>query len=295
MLPVRETPPLPYPTGSSNSELLAFNGDMVKSLYQYLSEVARRVNQSLPKDGTEPMTGSLNLGGFSITNVANITTSGTATFTTLHVTGTSALDGAVTAGASLAVATSTTTATLHATGTSALDGAVTAGSSVTAASLHVTTTSALDGQTTQAGLLNLTSGQIAFPATQVPSAGVNTLDDYEEGTWTPVVTAQTGTITTVGAVSGRYTKVGNLVRVNANITITTVGTATNGVVFTLPFTSAAGQEQLLYGREGAINGSMAYGIITSGGGSATCFMYNATSPFAIGNGLKLTISGEYNV
>jgi hypothetical protein len=27
---------------------------------------------------------------------------------------------------------------------------------------------------------------ITFPATQVPSADANTLDDYEEGTWTPV-------------------------------------------------------------------------------------------------------------
>jgi hypothetical protein len=36
-------------------------------------------------------------------------------------------------------------------------------------------------------------GQIAFPATQSASAGANTLDDYEEGDWTPVLTFGGGT------------------------------------------------------------------------------------------------------
>jgi hypothetical protein len=49
---------------------------------------------------------------------------------------------------------------------------------------------------------------IRFPATQVPSSNANTLDDYEEGTWTPVV----GGVTLTGA--GRYTKVGRLVSIS---------------------------------------------------------------------------------
>ena len=61
------------------------------------------------------------------------------------------------------------------------------------------------------GLITATGGQIAFPATAVPSANANTLDDYEEGTWTPVVSggtvAGTGTYT---AQAGKYTKIGNL-------------------------------------------------------------------------------------
>jgi hypothetical protein len=36
------------------------------------------------------------------------------------------------------------------------------------------------------GILQLTSG-ITFPATAVAASDANTLDDYEEGTWTPVV------------------------------------------------------------------------------------------------------------
>lgn len=48
---------------------------------------------------------------------------------------------------------------------------------------------------------------LTFPSTAQPSAEPNTLDDYEEGTWTPTKT--TGTAYT--SASGRYTKVGNLV------------------------------------------------------------------------------------
>jgi hypothetical protein len=56
--------------------------------------------------------------------------------------------------------------------------------------------------------INLTGGQITFPATAVPSANANTLDDYEEGTWTPII----GAVTLTNA--GRYTKIGRLVHIS---------------------------------------------------------------------------------
>jgi hypothetical protein len=58
------------------------------------------------------------------------------------------------------------------------------------------------------GILQLTSG-ITFPATAVAASDANTLDDYEEGTWTP--TQGTGT-TAVGAFTsvGSYVKVGRI-------------------------------------------------------------------------------------
>jgi hypothetical protein len=36
-------------------------------------------------------------------------------------------------------------------------------------------------------IIDLTGGQVKFPAIVDPSANVNTLDDYEEGEWTPVI------------------------------------------------------------------------------------------------------------
>ena len=53
---------------------------------------------------------------------------------------------------------------------------------------------------------------ITFPATQVASADVNTLDDYEEGTWTPTVRGEgTAGTTTYTLQQGYYTKIGNTV------------------------------------------------------------------------------------
>lgn len=57
-------------------------------------------------------------------------------------------------------------------------------------------------------------GNIKFPGTQVASADANTLDDYEEGTWTPVVTfATAGDLNVVySSQSADYTKNGRDVR-----------------------------------------------------------------------------------
>jgi hypothetical protein len=91
-----------------------------------------------------------------------------------------------------------------------------------------------------------TSGAgISFPATQSASTDVNTLDDYEEGTFTPVLTAGTpGNLSvTYGTQTGYYTKIGNLVTVVINITTTafTWTTASGQAIITgLPFTVNSG-------------------------------------------------------
>jgi len=54
---------------------------------------------------------------------------------------------------------------------------------------------------------------ITFPATQSQSSDANTLDDYEEGTWTPV---QAGVSLTVA--SATYTKIGRMVHYTFDIT-----------------------------------------------------------------------------
>jgi hypothetical protein len=59
-----------------------------------------------------------------------------------------------------------------------------------------------------------TSGAgITFPATQSASSDANTLDDYEEGTWTPSLSASGGTVTYFVRV-GRYVKIGTQVTVS---------------------------------------------------------------------------------
>ena len=59
----------------------------------------------------------------------------------------------------------------------------------------------------------LQTNGIKFPATQVSSDDANTLDDYEEGTWTPQVNLL-GTLTYTAYQIGKYQKIGN------NVTVT---------------------------------------------------------------------------
>lgn len=137
--PVPETPPLPYPSGSNSYQIAAFNQDLTKALYTYLSDIARRTNESLPKDGTEAMKASLDMGGFSILNVGNITISGTATFTTLHVTGAATFD------TTLAVTGVSTLHGVNMTGNLAITGNETVSGTATDNALVVTTTATVAG------------------------------------------------------------------------------------------------------------------------------------------------------
>jgi hypothetical protein len=89
------------------------------------------------------------------------------------------------------------------------------------------------------GATPATSGSgISFPATESASSDANTLDDYEEGTWTPVLggsTSETGQ--TYTRQLGQYTKVGRQVTVTWDVIISNVGTMVgNGHLKGLPFT-----------------------------------------------------------
>jgi hypothetical protein len=83
------------------------------------------------------------------------------------------------------------------------------------------------------------SGGITFPATAVAATDVNTLDDYEEGTWTPVVDGTTTGTASYITQTGSYVKVGRLVHISLNLTWTS-GTGAGALKVTnLPFTPGA--------------------------------------------------------
>ncbi len=100
---------------------------------------------------------------------------------------------------------------------------------------------------TQAGVVTLPQGKLSFPATQNASADANTLDDYEEGTWTPTYKT-TGTdfsSVTYAIAAGKYTKVGRMVTVVGLLRTSsiTAGGATGTVLIGgLPFTSSSSND-----------------------------------------------------
>ena len=71
---------------------------------------------------------------------------------------------------------------------------------------------------------------VTFPATQVASADANTLDDYEEGTWTP-----TGNGVTYTGNNGKYTKIGDFVFCSYNLTFPSTASASSAEIQGLPF------------------------------------------------------------
>lgn len=80
---------------------------------------------------------------------------------------------------------------------------------------------------------------IAFPATQSASSDANTLDDYEEGTWTPTFIS-TGATFTYAPQYGTYIKIGRLVYAQFYLNATASGTTTNSIYLgNLPFSPSS--------------------------------------------------------
>ena len=112
---------------------------------------------------------------------------------------------------------------------------------------------------------------ITFPATQSSSTNANTLDDYEEGTWTPAVNgSSTPGSATYSFQLGRYTKIGRLVTVTFDLITSSSVTGGSGfaVIAGLPFSIVASGGGYLDG--GA--GTMGY-FATLGGANYSMTLY----------------------
>jgi hypothetical protein len=96
------------------------------------------------------------------------------------------------------------------------------------------TTLTLEGGTSSSGT------GIAFPATQSASSDANTLDDYEEGSFTGTLTGGTTAPSTPITATGYYTKVGKIVEISISFAnVNNTGASGTVTVTGLPFTSAS--------------------------------------------------------
>jgi hypothetical protein len=114
-----------------------------------------------------------------------------------------------------------------------------------------------DGNVVAAGTISstgdttITSGDIVFATAGkgiclgvTSNTDSNTLDDYEEGTWTATITAaSSGTITlsSDGDLCA-YTKIGRLVYVQGFLQVSAISSPTGEMYISLPFTIADGTE-----------------------------------------------------
>jgi hypothetical protein len=100
------------------------------------------------------------------------------------------------------------------------------------------TNNTLAMQITTGGIISAAGGGIQFPATQIPSADANTLDDYEEGSWTPV--DGSGASLSFTSVSGTYIKIGRTVTCLFDLTYPSTANSSQAVIGGLPFSGTRG-------------------------------------------------------
>jgi hypothetical protein len=115
---------------------------------------------------------------------------------------------------------------------------------------------------------------ITFKATQVPSSDANTLDDYEEGTWTPTangISYATGT-------TGKYTKVGNLVTCTFIVVFPTTADTNSARIQSLPFTANSNSASTFGNYSNGFNGALSTGngFISLINPTGTGFITNVT-------------------
>jgi hypothetical protein len=138
-----------------------------------------------------------------------------------------------------------------------------------------------------------TSGAgITFPATQSASTNANTLDDYEEGTWTPIDGSGAG-LTFSQATPSRYVKIGRMVHINFYITFPVTSNTSGVIIGGLPFTAI---DAYFYptGRASYTSGGRLVYQINDGATSG--FLYEQGNGLVGNNNLSngfLLISGSY--
>ena len=142
---------------------------------------------------------------------------------------------------------------------------------------------------------------ISFPATQSASSDANTLDDYEEGTFTPTIYGGTtaGT-TTYSNQSGAYTKVGRVVYfiVDVGWTAQTGTGALN--MGGLPFTASSAQGQCNYSSNNLTLGATSFTSLAQVNASTTTINFyqnpiggGTLTDVALDTSARIWISGFY--
>jgi hypothetical protein len=149
-----------------------------------------------------------------------------------------------------------------------------------------------------------TSGAgITFPATQSASTDANTLDDYEEGTWTPNV----GGNATYLSQNGQYTKIGNFVKLKFHLEVNVLGTGSTVAISGMPFSPASSDPTIVGGVVTYVSNLatsvLALGIYVQNSGNLIYFMTRDSSstsattqqPAVIGNGFNVYAEVSYLV
>lgn len=142
---------------------------------------------------------------------------------------------------------------------------------------------------------------ITFPATQSASSDANTLDDYEEGTFTPSFTVTGGTFSS-NEQSAQYTKIGNRVYFNIYVNVNISVAGTGGITFTgLPFTASTWNVTTFWSSNVAWGGVTISPLVWSGStyvllttcASGSSYSSLTATTVGTGNSKEFRVTGSY--
>ena len=126
------------------------------------------------------------------------------------------------------------------------------------------------------------------------TAAANTLDDYEEGTWTP---ATNGTGVGITTYTATYTKIGDLVMYRCYVQISSNSASDAATISGLPFTNG-GSNFWCAGSIWENNGKQPY-VLVADGGSDTIQLrqsggtYGTSHPYSDFSNTQIIITGTY--
>ena len=121
---------------------------------------------------------------------------------------------------------------------------------------------------TRVSIINVSGTGGTLPANQRVTM------EYEEGSWTPVVTSTGGALSSVTSLSGTYTKTRDMVRVEYQFTIANAGTGSGNLVIAgLPYQARTQQFQLV------LTNSNKTGQLVTGVGSTQLSLFNSDGTF----------------
>ncbi len=139
---------------------------------------------------------------------------------------------------------------------------------------------------------NKFDGNITGPVFFQGSAGYYETQDWVS--YTPTITATSGSITTTGTCTGRYKRIGKMVFVKVSCAITTNGTGAGKVQITLPaIGNVSNGPYLGCGRENGLTGKSLVAQFLNGTQNVQVANYDDTYPGA--NGAVIAVEGFYEV
>lgn len=144
------------------------------------------------------------------------------------------------------------------------------------------------------------TGRNAANSANVDALKINSSDQWElvgkaittPATWTPTLSADSGTFTTISVTDARYSVINGWCHFSLNVHLTTKGSAAGALRFTPPVPASA-RSYACAGAEATTGNSLSCLAASGGANPVRCALYNGSDPLA--DARFYTISGSYEV